>query len=306
MKFIYGIQNINKKIIKSCVLTIGNFDGVHLGHQYLLKKLYEKGKKNNLPVVVIIFEPQPKEFFYSKNNLIRLTNLRDKLFYFNKNKVDFVICIRFNNFLSQTSPKLFIYSLIKKINFKLLIIGDDFRFGLKKQGDLNFLKNISNIHKFKLINIKSFNVDNIRVSSSFIRKLILNNKFDIAKKFLGHSYFISGKIVYGDSLGKKIGFPTANIFNQYISLNKGVYAVYIYGISNIPLQGILNFGTRPTFFGKSQKYEVYIFNIQENLYGKYINLKIIKKIRKEKKFNSVNDLKKQINKDIKYAKKFLF
>lgn len=304
MKFIYGIKKVNKNIIKSCVLTIGNFDGVHLGHQYLLKKLYQEGKKNNLPIVVIIFEPQPTEFFHPSKNLIRLTSLRDKLFYFNKNKVDFVICIRFNDLLSQTNPELFIHYLIKKINFKLLIIGDDFRFGLKKKGDLFFLKKIAKIYKFKIINIESFKIDGLRISSSLIRKIISKNKFDIAKKFLGHSYFISGKVIHGNSIGRKIGFPTANIFAVNY-LNKGVYAVYVYGIYNTPLLGLLNVGIRPTFFGKSKMYEVYIFNFQNNLYGKYINLKIKQKVRKEKKFNSIKDLQIQIYEDIKYAKKIL-
>lgn len=306
MKFIYGINNFKKFNIKKCALAIGNFDGVHLGHQYLFKILYKEAKKRNLPIIVIIFEPYPLEFFYGKKYSFRLTSLREKLCYLSNNKVDYVICIKFDLYISKMIPEHFISIIIKKLKFKLIIIGKDFRFGINKKGNLSLLKKEGKKYNFQIIKINNFYINKIRVSSTLIRKMILKNNFSLANIFLGHSYTISGKVIYGNSIGRNIGFPTANIslYNN-TTLLRGVFAIYANGIiKNKKFLGIANIGINPTFSRNIKQCEVYIFNFNKNLYGKYLNIEILKKIREEKKFYSIQSLKKQINKDVETVKKF--
>lgn len=308
MKFIYGINNFNKYHNNGCVLTIGNFDGVHLGHQYILYELRKKSIFHKVPSVVIVFEPHPLEFFYFDKAPARLTCLRDKLYYLSKTGIDIVICMHFNKYLALQHPQGFINLLVKKLKLQSLIVGDDFRFGNNRLGDCFLLKKFGIKYKFDVVNIKNFYIEEKKVSSTLIRKTLLQDKFQLARKLLGRSFFISGRVIHGNSFGRLIGFPTANIFlkHHFVMPIKGVYAVYVYGLTITQLPGILNIGTRPTISSDNkQKCEVYIFDINQNLYGKRIKIKIIKKIRKEKKFSSILDLKNQITYDIKTAKKIL-
>lgn len=309
MKFVYGINNVNKYNQNSCILTIGNFDGVHLGHQYLLTYIKKKSIALNFKSVVILFEPHPLEFFHGNKAPPRLTCLRTKLYYIFKIGIDLVICINFNSYFSKKTPNNFIKLLLKKLNIKILVVGNDFRFGYDRLGDFCLLKKFGIKYGFNVINIKSFYIKKDKVSSTLIRKTLLKDNFKLAKKFLGYSFYIFGRVIHGDAFGRLIGFPTANIFlkKNFVSPIKGTYAVYINGIGKKPLPGILNIGIRPTISSSNkQQCEVYILHFNQNLYGKYINIKIIKKIRKEKKFSSIYNLKKQIIKDIFHAKKIFY
>lgn len=303
MKFITGIKNIDKKI-KGCVLTIGNFDGIHIGHQKLLNTLFKEGKTRNLPSVVILFEPHPIKFLKKNNYIKQITGLRDKISYLSHIGIDIVICIRFNRYFSSYTPQKFIKILVAKLSFKLLVVGKDFRFGLNRTGNISFLQVASIQYGFDLIYEKTVFYKGKKISSTLIRKILLKGNLRTAKILLGHPFCISGRVIYGNSLGKKIGFPTANIaLKKNIFSIQGVYAVKIYGFLKKPILGVANIGMRPTFSGKYQQCEVHLLEFKMDLYGSIITVVFYRKIRNEKKFNSLLELKKQITKDILITKK---
>ncbi|CAL1329244.1 bifunctional riboflavin kinase/FAD synthetase [Candidatus Providencia siddallii] len=306
MEIIRGMHNI-KAYHSGCVLTIGNFDGVHRGHQLLLNNLKLKGKQLNLPTVVILFEPQPLEFF-SKNTKTpaRLTSFRDKVKYLLEINIHYLLIIKFNKYIASLTHFDFVSKiLVNKLNTKYLIIGDDFRFGKNRIGDFNFLKKISKIFNFNIINTESLCDSKIRISSTLIRKVIQKNNFILAEKLLGHHYCISGRVIYGEQIGRKIGFPTANLLlKRFVTPVTGVYIVEIYGLHKKVLQGVANIGKKPTLSSKEIQLEVYIIDINMNLYGCYINVVLLKKLRNERKFKSLKKLKKQIIKDVIATKKY--
>ncbi|URJ24555.1 bifunctional riboflavin kinase/FAD synthetase [Candidatus Blochmanniella camponoti] len=300
MEFVRGLHNI-KSHHKGCILTIGNFDGFHRGHQALLKKLQKKRNILKLPVVVMIFEPQPKEYL-SNIIAIRLTRLRDKVNYLCTAGVDVILCITFNKKFAAIEAYNFIKNiLISKLDVRFVYIGDDFRFGAFRKGDFILLKKIGKNEGFKVIRIATyFDENNRRISSTAIRVALVENRILDAELLLGHSYCISGRVVHGDELGRRIGFPTANVSLQGKRLPiHGVYAVEVYGISNHPLQGIANVGIRPTVTGKNQqKLEVHLLNVSTNLYTYHIKVVFLAKIRDEQYFSSVKILQRQIKSDI--------
>ncbi|MXP51124.1 bifunctional riboflavin kinase/FAD synthetase [Pantoea sp. SoEX] len=307
MNIIRGIHNI-KQHHHGCVLTIGNFDGVHRGHQSLLFKLREKAIKYDLPIMVMLFEPQTLELFLGKNAPARLTSFRQKLKYLSQYGVNTVLCVRFNQNFSMMSPNNFIYNLlVNKLGIKYLSIGNDFRFGYKGKGDIYLLKKASIKYNFKINIIDNlYDYDsNERISSTSIRNALAKNNLILAKSMLGRPFIISGKIVYGNALGHLLGFPTANInLNRNICPVKGIYAVEVYGIFIKPLFGVANIGMRPTIKDFFYRLEVHLFGININLYGKYIEVALLHKIRNEKNFRSLEILKKQISQDIIVAKNF--
>ncbi|AYN24892.1 bifunctional riboflavin kinase/FAD synthetase [Buchnera aphidicola] len=308
MKLIRGIHNLTK-INSNSAVSIGNFDGIHLGHQKLLSNLYEVGKKYNIPTIVILFEPQPLEFLHNHNPPKRLTTLQNKIKYIQLWNIDIILCIKFNESFSSLSPEKFIKNiLIKKLNIKFIIIGDDFRFGSKRNGNISLLKKIGHQYKFKVIEVSALLYKNkIKISSTNIRKYLLENKIELAKKLLGRPFSILSRVIHGNKIGRKLGYPTANIFlNKNIPLNNGVYAVKVSCLFNKNFIGICNVGIKPSFLHskKNRFLEVYLFNFNLNLYGKKIEVFLHKKIRNESFFSSIEELKKQISKDIKIVKKY--
>lgn len=301
MEFIRGLHNI-KPHHRGCILTIGNFDGFHLGHQSLIAMLNKQKNYCNLPVMAMIFEPQPQEFF-SQVITIRLTRLRDKVHYLFAAGVDLVLCLEFNKKLASVPACNFIKKiLICKLGIRYICIGNDFRFGLYRQGDVDFLKKMGRNEGFQVICANTcLDKYGNKISSTAIRTALIENRIMDAELLMGHSYCISGKVVYGNELGRTIGFPTANISLQGKKLPvQGVYAVEVYGISNLPLPGIANIGIRPTITNiEQQKLEVHILNISMNLYCYHISVVILAKIRDEKQFCSIKMLKNQIQHDVK-------
>ncbi len=304
MRLIRGIPR-QAVFREGCVLTIGNFDGVHLGHQAVVKKLAERGRQLGLPVVVMIFEPQPLEFFLGVAAPPRLTRLREKAIELKKLPVDDLVIVRFNNKLANCEPKMFIDQfLVKGLNVKHLVIGDDFRFGKARQGDFDLLKKQGEILGFSVEDTGSLLVKDVRVSSTLIRKALAADDLEQAKQLLGYDYSVSGRIVHGDKRGRTMGYPTANImlFRRNVPIS-GVFAVTMAGISDIEIEGVANLGIRPTVEGSSKVIlEVHLFGFDQDIYGHYVTVHFKNKIRPERRFRSVDELKAQIINDVAEAK----
>jgi len=302
---IYKNFEINKKDKKSIIL-IGNFDGLHSGHQKLFKQAKKLKNKLNLKLGVITFDPIPKMFFNNKIKNYRISNLNQKINYFRKFRVDFIINKNFNKKFSKITYKKFIKNILyKKLNAKYIFVSNNFRFGYKREGNVNLLRKYQIEYNYKLINPKPLKNKNKIISSTFIRKLLQNGSLNSANRILKRNWSIEGIVEKGRMMGKKIGFPTCNIdIKNYIVAKPGVYAVKVKILNSIKsYKGIANLGYRPTFNGKKILLEVNIFNFSGNLYNKKLSVEFLKFIRGEKKFNGVDDLRNQIKKDLLIVKK---
>lgn len=305
MKFIRGIHNLNEQH-RGCVLTIGNFDGVHRGHQALMSRLCEEGRKRNLPVVVMVFEPQPLELFAGYKAPARLTRLREKLRYMAEAGVDKVLCVRFDRRFAALSAQRFISDLlVEKLDVKYLAVGDDFRFGAGRQGDFLLLQKAGAEYGFEVVSTETFCDGGKRISSTAVRQALAVDDLALAQSLLGHPFTISGRVVHGDALGRTLGFPTANLpLRRSVSPVKGVYAVEVRGLTPEPLPGVANIGTRPTVKGLRQQLEVHLLDINMDLYGRHIDVVLKQKIRNEQRFASLEALKEQIANDVVTARQF--
>ena len=301
----YKNFNIKKNHQKSIIL-IGNFDGVHLGHQKLFDSAKKYKKKENLKIGVVTFDPIPKMFFNKKLKNYRISNLNQKLNIFKKFKVDFVINKKFDKKFSKIKCNKFISEIIyKKLNPKIIFVSNNFRFGNKREGDVKLLKLLEKKYNYKIINPPTLKKKNKIISSSLIRKFLADGKLNLANNYLNRNWSIEGVVKKGRNIGKKIGFPTCNIdIENYVIARPGVYAVKVNILnSNKILKGIANLGYRPTFNQKKILLEVNIFNFSRNLYNKKLTVEFIKFIRGEKKFKGIDQLKKQIKLDLKSAKR---
>lgn len=279
-------------------LTIGNFDGVHIGHQALIKKLIAESKKRNLTPSVMTFEPHPKEFFISENAPSRLTTLREKLEFFLDYGIEKVFVCAFNQKFSNISSEAFMGQILKEqLKVQLLIVGDDFRFGSKRQAGIEDLKK----NAFELFEIPEIDVNGKRVSSTRIREGLKEGRIQEVNQFLGRPYTISGKVVEGDKRGRQMGFPTANIHMKHLRpALTGVYAVKL-GNRN----GVANLGVRPTIAGTPKLLlEVHLLNFNEDIYGQHVQVTFLEKIRDEMKFENIDALIEQIKKDIAHATRY--
>ena len=289
---------------KNSIILIGNFDGLHQGHQKLFK-LANKYKRKKLKIGVVTFDPIPKMFFNKGISNYRLSNLNQKLYLLKKFKVDFVINKKFDLKFSKVKAFNFVKNILcKNLKPKYIFVSNNFRFGNKREGSVLLLKKFQKKFNYKVINPNPLIKKNKVISSSIIRKLLTSGNLRRANQYLGRNWCVEGKVEKGRKMGKKIGFPTCNIdLGNYVIAKPGVYAVKVY-LSNKStyLKGIANLGYRPTFNQKRILLEVNIFNFYGNLYNKKLVIEFIKFIRNEKKFNGINHLRKQINKDIKLVK----
>ena len=292
---------------EGCVLTIGNFDGLHLGHRAVIEKLARKGRTMGLPVIVLIFEPQPLEYFLGDNAPSRLMRLREKVIQFTRLPVDGVLILRFNQYFANLDPETFISEvLLNKLNVKYLVVGDDFHFGKARRGNFALLKEKSHEFGFKVEETDSYLLAGHRISSTMIRDALGEGDLALAARMLGRSYSVSGRVAHGDKRGRTIGFPTANIemFRKNTPI-EGVFAVIMTGIDEQEITGVANVGTRPTIGGGTRVVlETYLFDFNRDIYGKYVEVHFKKKIRDEMRFQSLDELRAQITKDVAEAKKF--
>jgi len=300
-------KNFNiKNNHKNSLILIGNFDGVHLGHQKLLKlaKLYKK--KYKIKIGVVNFDPMPKMFFNKLLKNFRLTSINQKIELLTKLKVDFIITKKFDKKFSKTKSLNFIKEILsKKLKSKFIFVSNNFRFGNKREGNVNLLIKNEKKFNFKVIKPEPLIKQKKIISSTLIRNLLAKGYLEKANKLLDRNWTIDGKVQKGRQVGKKIGFPTCNIdIKNYVLAKPGVYAVRVLTPNNYKyLKGIANLGYRPTFNQKKILLEVHLFNYSGNLYNKLLTVEFLKFIRKEKKFKNVNLLKSQIKKDLNIAKK---
>lgn len=306
MELIRGLQNL-KSQHRDCVATLGNFDGVHLGHQAVIGQLAEKGATLRLPTVVVLFEPQPQEYFQPGAALARLSRLREKLKALQRYSVDRVLCLRFDAHLAAMPAEEFIQRvLVDGLGVQCLVIGDDFRFGKNRTGDYAMLQAAGARHGFKAVPMHTFTIDGERVSSTRVRKALALGDLATAEKLLGRPYRMCGRVAHGDKRGRTIGIPTANIhLHRQATPVKGVYVVEMFGLEREPLVGVANVGNRPTVDGTRTLLEVHVFDFNQEIYGRYVSIDFLHRLRDEQRFTSFDELKTRINQDMDEARAWL-
>ena len=301
---LYKNFNIKKKH-KESIILIGNFDGVHKGHQKLFKLANLYKKKHNLKIGVINFDPMPKMFFNQSLKNFRLSNISQKLNLLKSLGVDFIITKKFDKIFSKIKSINFIKNILhQKLKARFIFVSNNFRFGNKREGDVNLLIKNENNYNYTVIKPKPLLTSKKIVSSSLIRNLLKKGFLEKVNKLLRRNWSIEGSVQKGRQIGKRIGFPTCNIdIKDYVLAKPGVYAVKVLRKNNSKyLRGIANLGYRPTFNQKKILLEVHLFNFSGNLYNKYLSVEFLKFIRKEKKFKNVNQLRSQIKTDLRIAK----
>ncbi|MFP3874568.1 MAG: bifunctional riboflavin kinase/FAD synthetase [Thiohalophilus sp.] len=305
MELIRGLHNLRPRH-HGCVATIGNFDGVHLGHQAVIGQLAEKADELCLPAVVITFEPQPLEYFKPGVAPSRLTRFREKIQALRRYAVDRVLCLPFNRKLAQLSPAEFIQQvLVDGLGVKYLVVGDDFRFGRGRAGTIDDLRAAGDEHGFTVVNMHTFEIDGERVSSTRIRRALEAGDMGAAERLLGRDYRMSGRVAHGDRLGRQLGFPTANIhLHRRVTPLQGIFAVEVFGLETEPLQGAASLGTRPTVDGTRALLEVFILDFDREIYGRHIQVSFRHKLRDEEKYDSLERLKQQIDTDVEQTRAY--
>jgi len=305
MEVIVGLHNIRPRH-RGCVLTIGNFDGVHYGHKMLLDHLIAKARELEVPSLLLTFEPTPREFFRGGVVPARLTRFHEKITLLRRTELDRVLCLPFNERTANTPAEWVIDELLTKmLGIRYIVVGDDFRFGKGAQGDYAMLKAAGDRYGFGVTHMGTLTLDHERVSSTRIREVLAAGDFALAERLLGHAYFIMGRVVYGRQLGRQLGVPTVNIpLHRYRAALEGVYAVTVTGLDR-EYAGVANIGVRPTVQGKEPLLEVHLFDFQGDLYGKRLTVVFRHKIREERTFPGLDALKAQIQSDIALARNWL-
>jgi len=306
MKIIRRPKNNDPMFKKGSVITIGIFDGVHLGHQSLIKKLKQKAVQMELPSIVFSFEPTPNDYFFKKQNK-KLTSLRDKHRLINEYQIDYLYCPPFDSTMEDLSPNQFMTKhLVNLFNPRYMVIGDDFRFAKDRTGSIKDLVMSGASNNFEVEQITSIVDNHTRISSSLIRDSLSKANLMLANQMLGRNYSLMGRVIYGQQVGSTLGFPTANIdLSKTNNPLRGVFCVKV----SLPdatktIFGIANIGYKPTIGGQKLNLEVHLLDFDKDIYKSYIKIEFLSYLRKEKKFNGLDALKRQINQDIEAAKQY--
>ncbi len=305
MELIRGTYNIKSRH-QGCVATIGNFDGIHLGHQKVIQQLLEKARQLNWPSLVITFEPLPQEYFRNSAAPARILRFREKLTLLEKLGVDRVLCLLFNAKLANLSAENFVSEILHhQLGIKWLIVGDDFHFGHNRQGDFPLLQKMGASLGFQVSGTDTLLYAGQRVGSSHVRTALAQGDLQLTAQLLGRHYSMCGRVIYGDQRGRQLGFPTANVaLRRRVIPIQGVYAVLVHGLDAKPVPGVANVGNRPTVDGNRSLLEVYLLNFNKEIYGQRLEVEFLQKLRDEQKFASLDLLKAQILQDVIHAKKF--
>lgn len=295
------------RVANGSVATIGSFDGLHLGHQRLLERVRNEAGERGLPSIVMSFEPTPKEFFLAAKPPSRLMRFREKFEGLAANGIDIFFCPRFNEAMKNIAADTFIRQiLVHALNVRHLVIGDDFRFAQDREGHLDMLRQAGSTLGFTVEQMSSVIEHDVRVSSSVIRDALWDGDLERATALLGRPYRMSGKVIVGERVGRKLGYPTANVnLNRKQSAVMGIFAVRVTGADWGPLDAVASIGTRPTFGGIKPLLEVHIFDFDRDIYGEYIHVDFIGRLRSEEKFDDVDELVEQMHRDSELAKKIL-
>ena len=295
------------RVANGSVATIGSFDGLHLGHQRLLEHVRNEAGERGLPSIVMSFEPTPKEFFLAAKPPSRLMRFREKFEALAANGIDIFFCPRFNEAMKNIAADTFIRQiLVHALNVRHLVIGDDFRFAQDREGHLDMLRQAGSTLGFTVEQMSSVVEHDVRVSSSVIRDALWEGDLERATALLGRPYRMSGKVIVGERVGRKLGYPTANVnLNRKQSAVMGIFAVRVTGADWGPLDAVASIGTRPTFGGIKPLLEVHIFDFDRDIYGEYIHVDFIGRLRSEEKFDDVDKLVEQMHRDSELAKEIL-
>ena len=306
----FSLLNLDPNLARGpipCALTIGNFDGVHRGHQAMLARLKAAALERGLPAAVMTFEPHPREVFTPQQAPARLTSLREKIELFKQHGIERLVLVRFSRRFAQLSPQAFIQQiLLDGVQARWVLIGDDFKFGAKRAGDLDVLRQAGQQFGFAVENLGSVLVDDERVSSTAVRAALAQGNMAQARRYLGRPYSISGRVVHGDKLGHTLGYPTANVQMKH---NKpplaGIFAVELAGLDGSRLPGVASLGVRPTVkTNGAATLEVHIFDFHERIYGAHVRVDFLHKLRDEEKFPDLPSLIAQIERDVDEAKNY--
>lgn len=306
MELIRGLHNLRPRH-KGCVATIGAFDGVHHGHRAVLAQLIAKGKELGLPSVVIVLEPLPREYFAPVEAPPRLTSFRERYELLKACGIDRVLRVKFDAELSKVSAEDFIRDIfVDGLGIKYFVVGDDLRFGHERRGDFTLLRGEGEQHGFEVVATNTLKIEGERSSSTRIRQALQESNFELAEQLLGRPYSITGKVVVGQQLGRTLGFPTANIqLRRNRSALSGVYAVEVEGLGDTTVKGVANIGVRPTVNTTiTAILEVHLLDFNADIYGKTLRVIFREKIRDEKKFASLDELKDNIQRDVDSAKTY--
>lgn len=304
MELIRGLHNLREKH-RGCVATIGNFDGVHLGHRQVLAQVKAKAHELGLPSVVITFEPQPREFFAGDNAPPRLTRFSEKYRLLQAEGIDRHLCLTFNERLRSMTAEQFVEELLLRgLAVEHFVVGDDFRFGCDRSGDYAMLRAAGERHDFTVVNTETFLSADERVSSTRVRKVLESNDLETAERLLGRPYAVSGRVMHGQKLGRQLGVPTANVrMHRFPCPLRGVYAVEVTG-QTVKAQGVCNVGLRPTVCGQQPVLETHLFDFDKDIYGQLLTVEFKQFIREERKFDGIDQLKEQIFKDIEEVRAY--
>jgi riboflavin kinase / FMN adenylyltransferase len=306
MELVRGLQNISKAA-RGCVLTVGNYDGVHLGHQQMIDTVKRRAAELGFPATVLVFEPSSKEFIDPDGAPPRLTRWREKFVALEALGVDRLVTLRFDDCMRAMSPRVFVDELlVAGLGTRHVVVGDDFRYGSHALGTIETLRAAGREHGFGVEQVPAFVVDGVRVSSTAVRERLERADYAGAARLLGRRYRMVGRVAHGAELGRTLGFPTANLrLMRRKSPMWGVLAVRVHGIESVPLEGVASLGTRPTVNGIEPLLEVHVFDFDGDLYGRMIEVEFIAKLRDEVKFDSLDSMVAQMKVDASQARETL-
>jgi riboflavin kinase/FMN adenylyltransferase len=305
MEFIRGLHNIRDRH-RVCVATIGNFDGVHLGHQAVIRQLHEVAAECMLPATVLVFEPQPQEFLAPARAPARLMRLRDKIEWLARHNVDHVLCLRFDRTLAGWSAQQFVDQVLSGgLAVQHLIVGDDFRFGKNREGNYSILREYADRYGFKVDHTRTCEHQGRRISSTWVREALHSGDMSLAASLLGRPYAINGRVIHGDKRGRELGYPTINLdLHRTRSPVQGIFVSRVHGLGAGARPAVTSIGNRPMFGGTKILLESYLLDYSGDAYGAYVSVELLQRLRGEEKFTSTRDLQNQIEWDIAGARKY--
>lgn len=304
MELIRGLHNLRAEH-RGCAITIGNFDGVHLGHQAVIAHLAEKARSLRVPAVVMLFEPQPREYFRPDLAPARLMRLTEKLSALAAQPVDRVLCLRFDAKFAPLEPQAFIDQILRrKLDARYVVVGDDFRFGNNRAGDIDMLRQAGKAQGFKVESAPTFQIGGERVSSTRVRAALAAGDMQAAERLLGRPYRMCGRVAHGNKIGRQIGVPTANVrlHRRRVPI-EGIFVVEMTAAGEV-LPAVASVGTRPTVGGSEPLLEVHVFDFDRDLYGAHVAVDFLHRLRGERHFPSLEEMRAHIEQDIVAAKEY--